>query len=210
MGTTKIRPRTTRSARPARRRATRKRSSRGSRWPSAWSLGIGVAVIGVVAATLLASRSPRSSGGAGGEAPAFTLASTAGGAVSLADFRGYDVLLYFNEGVGCDSCFYQMTELERNPGKLSASGLSVVPIVVNPVDQVLAEMGRFGLTTPFLIDTDRTVSNAYGVVGTGMHANLPGHSFVLVDGSGRIAWRGDYPSMFVTTDQLLSDIGSVG
>jgi hypothetical protein len=41
-----------------------------------------------------------------------------------------------------------------------------------------------------------------------MHANLPGHSFILVDGSGRIAWGGDYPSMFVTTDKLLSDIGS--
>lgn len=165
-------------------------------------------MIGVVAAMLLASRSPRSSGGDGGEAPAFTLASTAGGSVSLAEFRGQDVLLYFSEGAGCDSCFYQMAELEDNAATLSASGLSVVPIVVNPVDQVLAEMGRFGLTTPFLIDSDRSVSNAYGVVGTGMHADLPGHSFVLVDGSGRIAWRGDYPSMFVTTDHLLSDIAS--
>ncbi|HEX6581791.1 MAG TPA: peroxiredoxin family protein [Actinomycetota bacterium] len=188
----------------------RKRSSRGSRWPSAWSLGIGVAVIGAVTAMLLASRSPGSSEGAGDEAPAFTLASTAGDPVSLADYRGQDVLLYFSEGAGCDSCFYQMADLEDNAAKLSASGLSVVPIVVNPADQVLAEMGRFGLTTPFLIDADRSVSDAYGVVGTGMHADLPGHSFVLVDGSGRIAWRGDYPSMFVSADQLLSDIGAAG
>jgi peroxiredoxin len=165
-------------------------------------------VIGVVAAMLLASRSPGSSEGAEGDAPAFTLASTAGRPVSLADYRGEDVLLYFSEGAGCDSCFYQMADLEDNAAKLSASGLSVVPIVVNPVDQVRAEMDRFGLTTPFLIDADRSVSDAYGVVGTGMHADLPGHSFVLVDASGRIAWRGDYPSMFVSADQLLSDIGS--
>lgn len=172
-------------------------------------IGIGLAAIAVVAVMLLASRSPRFGEGAGSTAPAFTLASTNGGTASLADFRGQDVLLYFNEGVGCDSCFYQMAELEKSAAKLSASGLSVVPIVVNPPDQVIAEMARFGLTTPFLIDTDTSVSNAYGVVGTGMHADLPGHSFVLVDGSGRIAWRGDYPSMFVTADQLLSDIGSV-
>lgn len=159
---------------------------------------------------LLASRSPSSSEGAGGAAPAFTLASTAGRSVSLADYRGQNVLLYFNEGAGCDSCFYQMAELEKNSSKLSASGLSVVPIVVNPADQVLAEMSRFRLTTAFLIDSDQSVSNAYGVVGTGMHADLPGHSFVLVNGSGQIAWRGDYPSMFVTTDQLLSDIGAAG
>jgi hypothetical protein len=41
-----------------------------------------------------------------------------------------------------------------------------------------------------------------------MHENLPGHSFILIDGSGHIAWRGDYPSMFVDADQLLSNIRS--
>lgn len=161
-----------------------------------------------VAVMLLASRSPRFGEGIGAKAPAFTLASTAGGSVSLADFRGKDVLLYFSEGVGCDTCFYQMQDLEQNAAKLSANGLTVLPIVVNPADQVQAELGRFGLTTPFLIDADGSVSSSYGVVGTGMHANLPGHSFILVDGSGRIAWRGDYPSMFVTTDRLLADMGS--
>ena len=158
---------------------------------------------------LLSSRSPRSAEGVGSQASAFTLPSTGGGSVSLADFQGKDVLLYFSEGVGCDTCFYQMRDLEQNASKLSADGLTVLPIVVNPADQVRSELNRFGLTTPFLIDADETVSDAYGVLGTGMHENLPGHSFILVDGSGKIAWRGDYPSMFVKTEQLLSDIGSV-
>jgi peroxiredoxin len=158
---------------------------------------------------LLASRSPRLGEGVGAQAPTFTLPSTGEGSVSLADFRGKDVLLYFSEGVGCDMCFYQMRELEQNATQLSASGLTVLPIVVNPADQVRAELDRFALTTPFLIDADKSVSEAYGVLGTGMHENLPGHSFILVDGSGAIAWRGDYPSMFVKTDQLLADIGSV-
>lgn len=126
----------------------------------------------------------------------------------MADFRGKDVLLYFSEGVGCDTCFYQMRELDQNAAKVSAEGFTILPIVVNPADQVQAELDRFGLTTPFLIDADGSVSDAYGVLGTGMHENLPGHSFILVDGSGQIAWRGDYPSMFVTTAQLLADIGS--
>jgi peroxiredoxin len=139
-------------------------------------------VIGVVAAMLLASRSPGSSGGAGGEAPPFTLASTAGRPVSLADNR-QDVLLYFSAGAGCDSCFYQMAELEDNAATLSASGLSVVPIVVNPVEQVLAEMNRFGLSTPFLIDSDRSVSDAYGV---GRHRHACGSPRALVRPGGRL------------------------
>jgi len=209
MSTAKIRARASREPRPRKPNATkRKRSSRASRRGPAWSLGIALAAIGVVALMLLVSRSPRSQEGAGAQAPAFTLTSTTGDTVSLADLRGRDVLLYFNEGVGCDACFYQMVELERNAAKLSVSGLSVVPIVVNPASQVSEAMGWFGLTTPFLIDADLSVSSAYGVIGTGMHANLPGHSFVLVDGSGRIAWRRDYPSMFVSTDRLLADIGS--
>ncbi len=157
---------------------------------------------------LLASRSPRFGEGVGAQAPTFMLPTTGEGSVSLADFRGKEVLLYFSEGVGCDTCFYQMRELEQNATKLASHGLTVLPIVVNPADQVRAELERFGLTTPFLIDADESVSDAYGVLGTGMHENLPGHSFILVDGSGRIAWRGDYPSMFVKTDRLLSDIGS--
>jgi len=169
-----------------------------------------VAVV-AVGALLFLGRSPGGvtpANGVGGQAPGFTLASTTGGSVSLSSYRGRDVLLYFSEGVGCDSCFYQMAELEKNANQLSAKGLTVLPIVVNPAADVQREMTRFGLKTPFLIDGDESVSNAYGVVGTGMHANLPGHSFILVDASGRIQWRKDYPSMFVTVPQLLAAIGS--
>jgi len=63
---------------------------------------------------------------------------------------------------------------------------------------------QFGITWPYLIDADSKVSREYGALGTGMHANLPGHGFVLIDGSGRIRWQRDYPSMFVSTGDLLA------
>lgn len=40
------------------------------------------------------------------------------------------------------------------------------------------------MNTPFLLD-DGTVSEAYGTLGKGMHAGLPGHSFVLIDKHGQ-------------------------
>jgi peroxiredoxin len=170
---------------------------------------VGLGVLAIVVGMLYFGRSVSTTKttGIGTEAPAFTLSSTDGRSVSLSDYGGRDVLLYFNEGVGCDACFYQMAELEKSGRQLAAKGLTVLPIVVNPAGDVRQEIARFGLRTPFLIDADQRVSNAYGVVGTGMHANLPGHSFVLVDGSGRIRWRGDFPSMFVSTNQLLADMG---
>lgn len=140
----------------------------------------------------------------GKKAPAFTLASTSGSKVSLSDYRGKDVLLYFSEGVGCDPCFYQMAELEQSADQLRAMGLTVLPIVTNPFDQVVSELQRFGIQTPFLLDEDKSVSKAYDVLGKGMHADLPGHSFILVDGSGRIRWEKEYSSMYVPTADLLS------
>lgn len=126
--------------------------------------------------------------------------------MSLADHRGHDVLLYFNEGVGCDACFYQMVELERNDRKLSDAGLTLLPIVMNPAADTARELARFGLRTPYLIDAEGSVTRSYGMLGKGMHAHLPGHGFVLIDGSGEVRWKMEYPSMFVTADDLLTAV----
>lgn len=156
----------------------------------------------------LGGREPEGAIGSG-TAPAFTLASTTGAAVSLADYRGRNVLLYFNEGVGCDACFYQMVELEQRADRLAAAGIDVVPIVANPAEAVIPELQRFGLSTPYLIDESTAVSQAYGMIGHGMHAGLPGHGFVLVDGDGQIRWTKEYPSMFVSANDLLSALPSL-
>lgn len=155
-------------------------------------------------ALFIAGRPPTGGPAIGARAPLFTLPTTSGSQVSLADQRGRDVLLYFSEGVGCDPCFYQMVELERNADQLQAAGLTVLPIVTNPADQVAGELQRFGIRTPFLLDEDKRVSSAYGVLGKGMHADLPGHTFILVDGTGRVRWEQEYPSMYVSTSDLLS------
>jgi peroxiredoxin len=142
-----------------------------------------------------------------GQAPPFTLASTSGGQVSLSDYQGHNVLLYFNEGVGCDACFYQTVELENNASDLQAKDITLLPIVVNPADQVQPYLDQFGITTPYLIDADGSVSRAYGVMGKGMHADLPGHGFVFIDASGQERWSKEYPSMYASTSELLGAIG---
>ena len=159
------------------------------------------------AAFLLAANRGPGGGAEQGAAPPFTLMSTDGAPVSLSDYRGRNVLLYFNEGVGCGACFSQMAEFEQSSQALSAAGVTVVPIVANPVADVRQEMAQFGLHTPYLIDPDTRVSQAYSMLGQGMHANLPGHGFALVDASGRLRWHMEYPSMYVSTSDLLAAIG---
>jgi len=126
--------------------------------------------------------------------------------VSLAALRGKNVLLYFSEGAGCQSCLVQMAQIEKDPG-FAAAGLTVLPIVMNSKAQITADMATNGVRTPFLID-DGTVSTAYGTIGKGMHAGLPGHSFVLIDKAGKQRWYGEYPSMFLSPTDLLKEVRS--
>lgn len=142
----------------------------------------------------------------GKKAPAFALASSAGGTTSLSDYAGRNLLLYFNEGVGCDACFYQTVELEKRQADFDEASVSLAAIVVNPMDEIRPQLDRFGISTPYLIDEGAAVSKAYGVLGKGMHANLPGHGFVLIDETGQIRWEKEYPSMYARADEILSQI----
>lgn len=141
-----------------------------------------------------------------GQAPGFSLKTTAGTTVSLSDYRGKPVLLYFNEGAGCGACTQQMAEIEKNPG-FAQAGITVLPIVMNTADQIKPDLAQFGVKTPYLLD-DGTVSKAYGVLGKGMHANLPGHGFVLIDADGIQRWKGEYPSMWIDPGTLLKEAKS--
>jgi peroxiredoxin len=167
-----------------------------------WSVVL-VALAGIVAAMLLTSK-PQSST-ATGIAPDFALTDTSGVQHSLADHRGENVLLYFSEGAGCQSCLVQMGEIEKQAKAFAAEDITVLPIVMNTREQILADMDLNKVKTPFLLD-DGTVSDAYGTLGKGMHAGLPGHSFVLIDKDGQQRWYGEYPSMWLEPNQLLAEI----
>jgi len=166
------------------------------------SVFVTLALIGVIVAMMLSSRQETS--GVTRVAPDFTLTDTSGTTVSLAALRGRDVLLYFSEGAGCQACLVQMAQIEKNPA-FGTSGITVLPIVMNTKDQITADMTANGVRTPFLLD-DGTVSAAYGTIGKGMHAGLPGHSFVLIDKAGNQRWYGEYPSMFLSPTDLLKEV----
>ena len=166
------------------------------------SVGATVAVVALVVAMMLTSRQESSS--VMRVAPDFTLADTSGTQVSLAGLRGKNVLLYFSEGAGCQACLVQMAQIEKDPA-FAAAGLTVLPIVMNTREQITADMAANDVSTPFLLD-DGTVSTAYGTIGKGMHANLPGHSFVLIDKAGNQRWYGEYPSMWLSNADLLKEV----
>lgn len=166
---------------------------------SGWAVGL-VLLVGLVTAGLLSARPEQTTDTHA--APDFTLAASDGGSTTLSDLRGSPVILYFNEGAGCDSCLVQMGQIEKEPG-FAEAGITVLPIVMNDADQINVERDRLGVSTPFLLD-DGAVSKAYDVLGTGMHEGLPGHGFILIDTDGTQLWSGNYPSMWLDPSELLA------
>lgn len=183
-------------------RAEQERLARKRRTRRFITLALGLVVLGLITFALI-NAAPKSESSAS-QAPAFTLPTTAGTNVSLSDFKGRPVLLYFNEGAGCEACTMQMAKIEQDPA-FQAYGITVLPIVMNSAEQIERDMQQFGVKTPYLLD-DGTVSKAYGTLGTGMHENLPGHGFVLIDKDGIKRWYGNYPSMFVSPADLLNEV----
>lgn len=171
------------------------------------SLGLLLAVVALVSWALITSKPKQDT--ATRVAPDFTLSDTAGVTHTLSAERGHPVLLYFSEGAGCQSCIVQQAQDEKEPG-FAAAGITVWPIVMDKAADITQAAAAVGAKTPFLLD-DGTVSKEYGTLGTGMHADLPGHGFVLIDASGKQVWKGDYPSMWIDPKQLLAIVkGKLG
>ena len=222
---------------PAGGKPTARRRPRGRRGPmraSPWpKVAIAVVVVVALAGLYLVYRSAThtaaggtgtSAGGGSGypyavgqpgvgvKPPEFALASTAGGQLDLASLGGRNVLLYFQEGLSCQPCWDQLTDLEKHAADLKAAGIdTVVSITSDPVDLLTQKVHDMGLSTPVLSDPDLAVSksyraNEYGMMGT----SRDGHTFILVR-HGTIAWRADYGgapkyTMFVPTTAILTDL----
>jgi peroxiredoxin Q/BCP len=100
---------------------------------------------------------------AGDRAPDFTLMSDDGTAVSLSDFRGRRVVLYFYPKDDTSGCTAQACDLRDNMSHFDE--LDVAVLGVSPDSQESHEKfkAKHGLNFPLLVDDTNAVAKAYGV-----------------------------------------------
>jgi len=151
--------------------------------------------------------------GPGYAAPAIKLPATSGGSFNLASQRGKTVLLFFEEGVGCEPCWTQIRDIEKHWSQFQALGIDeMVTVTTNTLPQLEQKVADEHIHTPVLADTSMDVSLAYTANKYGMMGDqMDGHSSVLVNKDGVVSWRADYGgapkyTMYVPAPTLLNDL----
>lgn len=101
----------------------------------------------------------------GDVAPAFTLPDAEGNEVSLSDYAGRRVIVYFYPAAGTPGCTKQACDFRDNLAELDGEGIDVVGISPDKPAKLAKFVAAEGLTFPLLSDPDRTVLEAYGAYG---------------------------------------------
>src|SRR3954470_990935 len=126
----------------------------------------------------------------GDPAPDFTLQDADDKPVSLSDYRGRRVIVYFYPAAMTPGCTTQACDFRDNLAELDSRDYVVLGISPDKPAKLAKFRDNQGLTFPLLSDPDKTVLDAYGAYG---EKKLYGktmvgviRSTVVVDPDGRV------------------------
>jgi len=102
---------------------------------------------------------------AGDVAPDFSVASNGGGKVSLADFKGKPVILYFYPKDDTPGCTKEACAFRDGFAEFEKRGAVVLGVSTDPVKSHDKFAEKFQLPFTLLADVDKRIVTAYGVWG---------------------------------------------
>ncbi|MGH3623024.1 MAG: thioredoxin-dependent thiol peroxidase [Sciscionella sp.] len=101
----------------------------------------------------------------GDPAPEFTLPDSEGNHVSLSDYRGRSVLVYFYPAAATPGCTKQACDFRDNLAELNNAGFAVLGISPDKPEKLAKFVADQGLNFPLLSDEDRTVLTEWAAFG---------------------------------------------
>lgn len=127
----------------------------------------------------------------GEKAPPFSLPSDGGETISLQQYRGRPVVLYFYPKDDTPGCTIEACEFRDRWEDVMESGAIVLGVSPDPVDSHEKFKEKFDLPFPLLADTEHRAAEDYGVWG---EKSMYGRKYLgvnrstfIIDGEGRIA-----------------------
>ncbi|MGW9415661.1 thioredoxin-dependent thiol peroxidase [Arthrobacter cupressi] len=127
---------------------------------------------------------------AGTQAPDFALLDSTGQKVSLSDFRGRNVIVYFYPEASTPGCTTEACDFRDSLASLQGSGYEVLGISPDAPEKIARFVDEFSLTFPLLSDENHAVALAYGAWGEklvdGEVVDGLVRSTVVVNGDGNV------------------------
>ena len=127
----------------------------------------------------------------GQSAPAFSLPSTSGSTVSLRDFAGKQVVLYFYPRDNTPGCTVEACDFRDRDAALRKAGAVVLGVSSDSLKSHDGFRAKHGLAFDLLVDADNAVAKSYGAHGEkvmyGKKVMGTIRSTFLIDAKGKLA-----------------------
>ena len=127
----------------------------------------------------------------GDKAPDFTAKDDKGNSVSLKDFRGKKIVLYFYPKDNTSGCTKEACDFRDNLNRIKRKDTVILGVSPDNEKSHVKFRDKFDLTFPLLVDEDKKLVNLYGVW---QEKSLYGRKFMgvvrttfIVDEKGKIA-----------------------
>jgi len=116
--------------------------------------------------------------------------SSDGGTLTLSQFSGAPLVLYFYEGQACGACQTQLQEIQGAMSDLEAMGAHVLGVTMDPVEVSASVAAQLHLSYPIVEDVDHQLGSAMGTyVSSGHMGATDQHSVVVLGPDGSVTWR---------------------
>ena len=145
------------------------------------------AIIGLVTLTLVQGADTPTQPAAGTAAPDFSLSTSDGSQVSLKDFKGKWVVLYFYPKDMTSGCTMEARNFQRDLDKYKQTGAVILGVSVDSPDSHKEFCSKEGLTFKLLADPGGKISAQYGSTMDYKGATMAARNTFLINPEGKIA-----------------------
>jgi len=165
----------------------------------------------LIAAAIMVPRMTRAASvpAVGTAAPDFTLNSQEGTPISLSQYRGKWVVLYFYPKDMTTGCTIEAHNFQRDQAKYDAANAVVLGVSVQDVKSHQQFCTKDGLTFKLLADPDDKVTEEYGSLKNYGVAKLAARHTFLIDPQGKIVkeWMDVDPNSH--SEEVLAELATV-
>jgi thioredoxin-dependent peroxiredoxin len=156
--------------------------------PVLFAIGLALAgALSFVSARAQDSAAPATMPAVGQTAPGFTLPSQDGSPITLDQYHGKWVVLYFYPKDMTTGCTIEAHNFQNAQGQFDAKNAVILGVSVDSTDSHKQFCARDGLTFHLLADTNHTVVSEYGSLGNFNGVIIAMRNTFLIDPSGKIA-----------------------